>query len=55
MKKYYVKFIRTLYLEIEVEAEDKGQAESLAWEELDKDPDQRDKDWEVNFIYKEEQ
>jgi hypothetical protein len=55
MKKYYVEFHRTSYLEIEVDAEDRGQAESLAWEELDKDPDQRGKDWEVHFIHKEEQ
>lgn len=55
MKKFYVEFKREAYLEIEVEAEDAGQAEDLAWAELDKDPGSLDKDWYVNQIHKEEQ
>jgi hypothetical protein len=55
MKKYYVEFKRVAYLEIEVEAETPGEAEDLAWAELDKDPDSLDKDWYVNQIHKEEQ
>lgn len=55
MKKFYVEFKRVAYLEIEVEAEDKGQAEDMAWEKLDGDPELCDKGWYVNQIHQEEQ
>jgi hypothetical protein len=55
MKKFYVEFKRVSYLEIEVEAEDKAQAEDLAWAEMDKDPGSLDQDWYVNQIHQEEQ
>jgi len=55
MKKFYVEFKRVAYLEIEVEAETPSEAEDMAWEKLEGDPELCDQGWYVNEIHEEEQ
>jgi hypothetical protein len=52
MKTYAVELKRTSYITVYVDAEDKEQAESMAWEELDSFTNTgEDADWECADIY----
>jgi len=52
MKNFAVEIKRTAYYTVHVEAENKDQAEVLAWQEIERDiePD-RDANWECSDIY----